>query len=490
MRGSTFQRCGCRDAAGRQLGAQCPRLGHKGHGTWWFRYDAPRGADGRRRQVKVGPFDSRRDAEAAMAAVLDRINKGTHVESDRGLTFSRYLDDWFAGKLKLKQSTRTGYAHHINLYFKPGLGYIRLTDLRDTDFEELYAAIRQIGRPQTGKPMLRRLLEARTDTKQARRPVTPNSLHSIHATAMTALNTAVKRHKLARNPAQYVELERTHKRRALIWTDERVALWRRTGKRPSPVMVWTPVQTGTFLDAVADDRLYPLWHLITFRGMRRSEAVWLAWSDVDLSAGTVTVRSDDESDWDGPKSNTSERSVVLDPGTLEVMRTHRKTQNEARLLWGTGWTETGLVFTHEDGRALTPDGVSQRFDRLLKRHDLPPIRLHDLRHGSATLALTAGADIKVVSEQLGHSTTQITRDIYMSVMPEVAQAAADAAAALVPRAAKKTATTDSVPTVCPPADKPDTEDDLQTGKTPGQKGWGGWDSNPGPRDYESLALTG
>jgi hypothetical protein len=98
--------------------------------------------------------------------------------------------------------------------------------------------------------------------------------------------------------------------------------------------------------------------------------------------------------------------------------------------------------------------------------------------------LTAGADIKVVSEQLGHSTTQITRDIYMSVMPQVAQAAADAAAALVPRAVKKSAATDFVPTVCPPADNSDTEDDLQTDKTPGQKGWGGWDSNPGPRDYE------
>jgi hypothetical protein len=87
-----------------------------------------------------------------MAAVLDRINKGTHVESDRGLTFSRYLDEWLAGKLKLKPSTRTGYSHHIELYFRPGLGHMRLADLRDTDFEELYAAIRQIGRPQTGKP--------------------------------------------------------------------------------------------------------------------------------------------------------------------------------------------------------------------------------------------------------------------------------------------------------------------------------------------------
>jgi hypothetical protein len=101
-------------------------------------------------------------------------------------------------------------------------------------------------------------------------------------------------------------------------------------------MVWTPVQTGVFLDAVSEDRLYPLWHLITFRGRRRSEAVWLACSDVDLIAGAATVRSDDERDWDEPKSNTSARSVVLDPGTVEVLRAHHKTQNETRLLWVAG----------------------------------------------------------------------------------------------------------------------------------------------------------
>jgi hypothetical protein len=157
---------------------------------------------------------------------------------------------------------------------------------------------------------------------------------------------------------------------------------------------------------------------------------------------------------------------------------------------GAGWAETGLVFTHEDGRALTPDGVSQRFDRLVARHEIPPIRLHDLRHVAATLALTAGVDIKVVSEQLGHSTTQITRDIYLSVMPQVAQAAAEATAAIVPRAAEPADVHDSVDTLCAPGDISDTGDDLQTGKAPGQKGWGGWDSNPGPRDYESLALTG
>ncbi len=66
---------------------------------------------------------------------------------------------------------------------------------------------------------------------------------------------------------------------------------------------------------------------------------------------------------------------------------------------------------------------------------LPPIRFHDLRHRSATLSLAAGVDIKVVQEMLGHSTSAFTRDVYTSVVPEIATAAAEAVAAIVPRRA-------------------------------------------------------
>jgi integrase len=67
------------------------------------------------------------------------------------------------------------------------------------------------------------------------------------------------------------------------------------------------------------------------------------------------------------------------------------------------------------------------------RVQLPPIRLPDLRHGSDTLSLSAGVDIKVVQEMLGHSTSAFTRDVYTPVVPEIAAAAAEAVAAIVPR---------------------------------------------------------
>lgn len=84
-----------------------------------------------------------------------------------------------------------------------------------------------------------------------------------------------------------------------------------------------------------------------------------------------------------------------------------------------------------DGRAWHPNSVSQRFRRLIVRGNFPPIRLHDLRHSAATIALQAGVDIKVVSEQLGHSTTTLTRDTYQSVAKSLHHEAAGAVAARI-----------------------------------------------------------
>ena len=118
---------------------------------------------------------------------------------------------------------------------------------------------------------------------------------------------------------------------------------------------------------------------------------------------------------------------------MSALRAYKARQDTERRAWGTAWVDAGLVFTREDGSALHPEFVTRHFERLAREAGLPPIRLHDLRHGAATLALAGGADLKTVSEMLGHSTITITADTYASVLPEVARSAAEAAARLVPR---------------------------------------------------------
>jgi integrase len=132
-----------------------------------------------------------------------------------------------------------------------------------------------------------------------------------------------------------------------------------------------------------------------------------------------------------PKTSRGQRSVALDPGTVRALRTWRKHQLEERLAWGAAWTDSGRVFTREDGTDLHPTRVSEQFDALVRQSGLPRIRLHDLRHGHATLALAAGVHPKVVQERLGHSSVAFTLDRYSHVIPAMQEDAAETVARLV-----------------------------------------------------------
>ncbi|MDX6296131.1 MAG: hypothetical protein QOH50_5528 [Kribbellaceae bacterium] len=244
--------------------------------------------------------------------------------------------------------------------------------------------------------------------------------------------------------------------------------WEQTGKIPGRVMVWTATQAGAFLDFAEHDRLYPLLHFAGHWGMRRGELVGLEWADLGLETRRLHVRqaqADDE--LDDTKSEDSDRHIVFDEATATVGRAWRKAQLEERVAWGEAWEDSGRVFTYEDGRPLRPPYVSQRFELLIDRYNvlrqrraagwsvekiarhhrtaedvvrlaldgpaLPPVRFHDLRHGSATMLLAAGVPMKVVSDVLGHASSAFTSDVYAVVAEELAEDAATKISAFVPR---------------------------------------------------------
>jgi integrase len=116
-----------------------------------------------------------------------------------------------------------------------------------------------------------------------------------------------------------------------------------------------------------------------------------------------------------PKTAKGRRTVVLDSGTVAALREHRQRQLAERLLIGEGFTDHGLVFCRPDGGPLHPERFSRTFTQQAARAGLQPIRLHDLRHTWATLALSAGVHPKVVQERLGHAAIGITLDVYSHV---------------------------------------------------------------------------
>jgi len=263
--------------------------------------------------------------------------------------------------------------------------------------------------------------------------LTTATVRRVHSTLRSALNAAVREKLIPDNPARYLELPQARRPHAVVWTRRRVRHWKRTGQRP-PVAVWTPAQTAGFLNAIRGHRLYAAYRLIALRGLRRREAAGLRWCDVDLDRRVMHVN------WqlqypDGAlvvcplKTQASRRVVALDSTTVEMLRAHQRAQQQyCRAM---GIIASGYVFTGTDGGPLSPDYLTRTFRGLIAETGMPPVRLHDLRHGAASLALAAGADPKVVADQLGHCSIVLTADTYISVALELALAAAEAVARLI-----------------------------------------------------------
>lgn len=455
------KRCNCRDENGKTVGKVCPLLAKRDHGAWWFRYEAPPGPDGKRRRPWAGPYSKKSEADAAATKLEAEAASGKPI-ADRRLKVGPFLRQWIAGKKKLADSTRHGYQEHIDLYLEPGLGHLYVADLREHHLEALYEAMGQINRPQDGpaSEMLRRLLAARqtADWAGARpgqlhigKTLSPARIRRVHATLSSALSTAVRQKKIGHDPSKNVELPTAKKRRPLLWTPERVSRWRellaaeaakepgerRSVPKPAPVMVWTPALAGEWLDQLVEweERLYALYHLVITRGLRRAEVCGLEWTDTDLDGGgTVSILEDEDAEAEsGIKSDSSRRTVMLGKANGLLLRAWRKVQAADKLAAGKRWIASGKVFTDGLGRPLELNWLTDHTEWLMRKSGLPPVRFHDMRHCAATMMLASGMDMKDVSATLGHRQYWFTADTYTVVLPEIAEAAADAAVAMIPR---------------------------------------------------------
>lgn len=482
MNGTTYKRCGCR-ADGRRLGQQCPKLRRGGgwnpnHGVWQYQIDLPPAADGRRRPLRRGTYANQSEAEAVLGQIRDALavakngepadlttvgdlietalkNKQplpTPTQVRRLLhlggtveipTVETWLATWLAGRKKLRAGTRRSYTGHITNHLVPHLGGVRLDKLRVSHLDALFDAIDE--RNELIATMRASRDAANREKVKGMRLVSAATMHRIRATLRAALNAAIRQRFIDVNPAKHVELPEATRPKPLVWTDERVEEWRTSGTVPGPVMVWTPAQTGAFLDHThaAEDPLYALYHLVAYRGLRRGEACGLHWADVDLPGKQITIRWQiTQHGWatslERPKTDDSEAVVALDTATVTALTAHRARQRRERLAAGPRWVHSGLVFTTPIGEALHPADVTDHFQHLTRQVGLPPVRLHDLRHGAATLALAAGVDMKVVQAMLRHSSITVTADTYTSVLPDLAHNAAEKTAAIVPRRATVT----------------------------------------------------
>jgi integrase len=492
--GGIRRRCRCRDEAGKDLGSRCPKLTQRGHGAWQLRQELEPTEDGTRRTFRRNGYatktlaqddhdqlrelinlaDEEEDRDAIATLLMDlgpkdplptpedvRRKLRTGQKLDSKLTVGDWLNQWIKQQTHLRKSTRSLYETQIRLYLEPKIGHVRLGRLTVGHLHEMFATIEDDNDAIAANNADRKALEqqVRDTDKRAekralraqlaelpphRRIVGGASQQRIRGCLRKAINDAIAEQLATFNAAKHITIQ-AKRHKPIIWTAERVAEWQVSGLRPGPVMVWTPAQAGVFLDYVAehDQDFEPLWHLAAYRGPRRGEMAGLKWTEVNLAAGTIEISKQlTEVDYDveegAPKSLAGERTIPVDDEGMRLLRAHRKRQLAERLRLGGAWVESGRVFTKPDGSSLRPSWIGDQFERLYTAAGLPPIRLHDLRHTAATLMLAAKVEMKIVQEILGHSAIAVTADLYTSVLPELAKAAAESTFAIVPRAPKKT----------------------------------------------------
>lgn len=405
-----------------------------------------------------------------------RRKLGAGLDLNNKITTGEWLDTFAEARGKTtKRLTSKGYLSHIRVHLKPGLGHIRLDRLNVGHVQELFDAIDDTNEVIEAENAARREQEARaTWGKRSRPPAAererlaiersrlaamppyrritgPATKQRIRATLRTALNAAITKQHITFNPAAHVELASGKRPKAVLWTDRHVAHWQKTGEKPSAVMVWTPTQIGAFLDEAESHRLYALYHLIMFRGLRRGEAVGLEWAGLDLDAHEAAIVNEIVVDrglvQDTPKTEGSAATISLGPMTAQTLREHRTRQRAERDAWNThaaaarevgkdvpDWADTGKVFVQKNGTWLHPETVSDEFLAISRRAGLPPINLRDARHCAATLIHRGGGDLYVIKEVLRHATIQLAADTYTSLLKEVDEEIAAKSEAVVPRA--------------------------------------------------------
>jgi integrase len=371
---------------------------YKRGSTWTWHVDV--GIDpatGKRKQQTKGGFKTKRECQAALNDALAALRAGTLIKPSKRTLESFLVGEWLPALRNLRPSTLSNYRTHIRTCILPTLGPIPLQQLSPAQLNALYQVLLTHGRLRDGQGMA------------------PKSVQNVHAILHRALKDAMRWGHVARNVADAVDPPKGV---------------------PSERQVWTPEQLRAFLGHLHEDRLYAAWLLVATTGLRRAELAGLRWVDVDLAAGRIAPRRPRvvvdytvvESDAKTPKGR---RSLALDPSTLAALKAHQDRQADEKMIVGTGYQDSGLVFTMPDGSPIHPQRISAWFLQHTRAAGLPRIRLHDVRHSYATAALAAGIPAKVVSERLGYANIAITMDTYSHVIPGLDEQAAETVARLI-----------------------------------------------------------
>lgn len=400
---------------------------------WAYRLTAdPDPLTGRRPRPYKGGFATEEDALRQAIEAKKLLDSGRPAHPAK-IRVRNFFDQWLTSvEIDLKSTAAQSYRDIIGSYIEPVLGDRWLSDLRVPTINAFYRHLLEKGRrkgdsnwrmyaywiahqnERSGlgpKPAalaaaagtnLRSAQKAARRYRQGRVPseydagLSTKSVRNVHVVMRKALQDAVAWGYLNVNPAEHAVVPRQRQPQRQIWTVDELARW---------------------LRVATEDRFGAMWLLAATTGMRRSELAGIRRQMLDLEQQRLRVEDTrvvvagraEESDG---KSAAGRRGISLDSFTCQELSKFLDRLRDEESACGADYPSHGLLMVNELGRPLHPDTITARFNRLVDRAGVPRIRLHDVRHTYATMAMDAGVDPKMLSDRMGHANTSVTLQIY------------------------------------------------------------------------------
>jgi integrase len=321
-----------------------------------------------------------REAQAYLTRKLRERDLGRDLEGAK-ITLNEYLDRWLqtAVKPRVREKTCQDYEGMLRRYVRPTLG------------ERVLAAMRPLDLQNTYQQMIERGLSART-------------VRYAHVVLTSAMRQALQWRLLLENPAEGVKMPQQPRNEMRALTLE---------------------QARALLNVALTTPYGPVLAVALTTGMRPSEYLGLKWQDIDWARQTVSVvrsirRLNGRWFFSDTKRSRSRRPIRLQSWITALLH-----ELQTKTISHSSCAEaTDLVFKTASGQPINADYLAKQFKLILGLAGLPRLRLYDLRHSAATIALAAGVSPKIVSEQLGHASTAFTLDVYAHVLPHMQDEAA------------------------------------------------------------------
>jgi integrase len=355
--------------AGRRLNGE-GSVTRRADGRWMGRFYAWTTTGTHKRITVYGR--TRKEATEKMRETQEHNRQGIPVP-DRAWKLGDWLDHWLKHVVSLNRRPATYrlYEMTVRLYLKPGLGNNSLTRLSASGVQAFFNGQLAAGRSIRTVQVMKTVLSS-------------------------ALSRAMREELVVRNVARLVELP----------------TWER-----KPVTPWTVAEARAFLEAAKNDPLYPAFVLLLLYGLRRGEVLGLRWRDIDKDDGELRVRQQvqrikGELRLYSVKTAAGRRDLPLLPIAQTVLDLRRQAQAADRAEMGRAWLDNGLVFTTKTGRPVEPRNLVRSFHRICGGNKFRPIKVHHLRHTTATLLKNLGVPARDAQIILGHSRLAVTLEIY------------------------------------------------------------------------------